>query len=141
MDFEIGSNVYRNAQGRIDIDGMTQFSFDHNRRYNETMLKGMVFDQHGTLAARISENTFSLNLRGEYEMVSDASMVKVLHKEKQEILLEVRFLDKERVQIHRARLFTGKGRMFEVTPSLWRIADKSHSDETLDCAGEPVTLM
>jgi hypothetical protein len=141
MDFEIGSNFYRNAQGRIDIDGMTQFSFDHNRRYNETMLKGMVFDQHGTLAARISENTLSLNLRGEYEMVSDASMVKVLHKEKQEILLEVKFLDKERVQIHRARLFTGRGRTFEVTPSLWRIADKSHSGETLDCAGDPVTLM
>ena len=80
MDFEIGSNMYRNAQGRIDIDGMTQFSFDYNRRYNETMLKGMVFDQHGTLAARISENTLSINLRGEYEMVSDASMVKVVHK-------------------------------------------------------------
>jgi len=141
MDIEIGSNVYRNAQGVIDIDGMTQFSFDHNRRYNETMLKGMVFDQHGTLAARISENSLSLNLRGEYEMVSDASVVKLLHREKQEVLLEVKFLDKERVQIHKARLFTGRGRPFEVTPSLWRLADKSHSGETLDCAGEPVKLI
>ena len=141
MDIEIGSNVYRNAQGVIDIDGMTQFSFDHNRRYNETMLKGMVFDQHGTLAARISENSLSLNLRGEYEMVSDASVVKLLHREKQEVLLEVKFLDNERVQIHKARLFTGRGRPFEVTPSLWRIADKSHSGETLDCAGEPVKLI
>jgi hypothetical protein len=105
------------------------------------MLKGMVFDQHGTLAARISENTLSLNLRGEYEMVSDAEVVKLLHKEKQEVLLEVRFLDKERVQIHKARLFTGRGRPFEVTPSLWRLADKSHSGETLDCAGDPVKLM
>ena len=140
MDFDIGGNFYRNAQGSLEIDGMQQFSFEYNRRFNETMLKGMVFDQHGTLAARISENTLSLNIRGEYEIACDASVVKLFHREKQEILLEVKFLDKERVQIQKARLFTGRGRAFDVTPDMWRIADKSHSGESMDCAGEPVKL-
>ena len=140
MDFDIGSNSYQNAQGSIEIDGMNQLSFDYNRRYNEVMVKGMVFDQHGTLAARFSENTLSLNIRGEYEMVSEASVVKLLHKAKQEVLLEVKFLDKERVQIQKARLYTGRGRPFEVTPAMWRIGDQSHSAEVMDCAGEPVKL-
>ena len=140
MDFDIGGNLYHNAKGSLEIDGMQQFSFDYNRRYNETMLKGMVFDQHGTLAARISENTLSLNIRGEYEMVCEASVVKLVHREKQETILEVKFLDKDRVQIQKARLFTGRGRPFEVTPAMWRIADKSHSAESVDCAGEPVKL-
>jgi hypothetical protein len=140
MDFEIGSNFYRNAEPSIEIDGMTQFSFDNNRRYNETMLKGMVFDQHGTLVARISENTLSFNLRGEYEIASDASFVKVLHRQKQEVLLEVKLLEKERVQIVKARLFTGRGKPFEVTPAMWRMADNTHTGETVDCAGGPVKL-
>jgi hypothetical protein len=140
MDFDIGSNTYKNAQGSIEIDGLSQLSFEHNRRYNEIMVQGMVFDQHGTLTARFSENTLSLNIRGEYEMVSDASVVKLLHKAKEEVLLEVKILDKERVQIQKAKLFTGKGRPFEVTSAMWRIADKSHSGETLDCAGQPVKL-
>ena len=140
MDFDIGSNFYRNAHGSIEIDGMLHFSFENNRRYNEIMLKGMVFDQHGTLAARISENTLSLNIRGEYEVVCEASVVKLLHREKQETILEVKFLDKDRVQIQKARLFTGRGRPFEITPAMWRIADKSHSAESVDCAGDPVKL-
>jgi hypothetical protein len=140
MDFDIGSNTYKNAEGSIEIDGMRQLSFDYNRRYNEIMLKGMVFDQHGTLAAKFSENTLSLNIRGEYEMVSVPSVVTLLHKEKEEVLLEVKFLDKEHVQIKKAKLFTGKGRPFEVTSAMWRIADKSHSGEVMDCAGEPVKL-
>jgi hypothetical protein len=140
VDFDIGSNFYRNAHSSIELDGMLQFSFENNRRYNEIMLKGMVFDQHGTLAARISENTLSLNIRGEYEMVCETSIVKLLHRGKQEVLLEVKFLDKEHVQIQNARLFTGRGRPFEVLPDMWRIADKSHSGESVDCAGEPVKL-
>jgi hypothetical protein len=66
--------------------------------------------------------------------------VKLLHRQKQEVLLEVKLLDKERVQIVKARLFTGRGKPFEVTPAMWRLADKSHSGETVDCGGEPVKL-
>ncbi len=140
MDFDIGSNLYRNARGSIEIDGLTQLTLEHNKRYNELMLKGMVFDQNGTLAGRISENSFSLNIRGEYEIVTDGPVIKLLHREKQEVLLEVKFLDKDRVQIHKAKLFTGRGRPFEVTPTTWRIADKIHSNESIDCQGEAVKL-
>jgi hypothetical protein len=140
MDFDIGSNYYRNAEGSIEIDGLRQFSFEHNRRYNEMMLKGLIFDRSGTLAAQISENSLSLNIRGEYEIVSEASVVKIMRREKHEVLLELKFLDKDRVQIHTARLVTGKGHPFEVTPTTWRIGDKTHSGESVDCAGEPVKL-
>ena len=53
MDFDIGSNQYRNADNGIEIDGMAQFSFEHNRRYNEMMLRGLIFDQQGALVAKI----------------------------------------------------------------------------------------
>ena len=140
MDFDIGSNSYRNAQSSVDVDGIWQFSFEHNRRYNEMMLKGLIFDQNGTMAAKISENSLSLNIRGEYEIVSDPTVVKVLNRQNQNVILEVRFHNKDRVQIHHARLHTGKGHVLEITPTFWKINGKSHSGESMDCEGQPVKL-
>jgi hypothetical protein len=44
------------------------------------------------------------------------------------------------VQIHRAKLFTGKGHPLEVTSKFWKIGDNSHSGEYKDCAGAAVQL-
>jgi hypothetical protein len=140
MDFDIGSNHYRNATAGIEIDGLGQFSFEYNRRYNEMTLRGLLFDRRGNLAAKIAESSLGLNIQGEFEMVSEPSAVKVVRRETQEVLLEVKFLDKDRVQIHKAKLFTGKGRPFEVTPTHWKIGDTIHSGESVDCEGKPVQL-
>jgi len=140
MDFDIGSNQYRNASDGIEIDGMTQFSFEHNRRYNEMMLRGLIFDQRGSLVAKISENGLAMNLQGEFEMQSEYPVVKLLRRETEDVLLEVKFLDGNHIQIHKARLYTGKGKPFEVTPTLWRLKDETHSGENVDCEGKPVSL-
>ncbi|TAL09266.1 MAG: hypothetical protein EPO02_10600 [Nitrospirae bacterium] len=140
MDFDIGSNLYRNADTDIEIDGMTQFAFEHNRRYNEMMLRGLIFDQRGTLVAKISENSLAMNLQGEFEMRSEYPVVQLLRRETGDILLEVKFLDGNRVQIHKARLYTGRGKPFEVTPTLWKLKDDTHSGENIDCDGKPAVL-
>src|SRR2546428_4247945 len=102
MDFDIGSNFYRNALNSIEVDGLWQFSFEYNRRYHEMMLKGLIFDQNGTMTAKISENSLSFNVRGAYEIVSDPAVVQVLHRENRKVILEVTFQSSERVQIHKA---------------------------------------
>jgi len=140
MDFDIGSNQYRNAADGIEIDGIAQFSFEHNRRYNEMMLRGFIFDQRGAMVAKISENSLALNLQGEFEMRSEHPVVQLLHRETEEVLLEVKFLDGNRVQIHKAKLYSAKGHPFEVTPTLWRLGDQTHEKENVDCDGKPVSL-
>jgi hypothetical protein len=140
MDFDIGSNQYRNAADGIEIDGMAQLSFERNRRYNEMMLRGLIFDPQGSLVAKIAENSLAINLQGEFEMRSEHPVVKLLRRETEEVLLEVKFLDGNRVQIHKAKLYTGKGKPFEVTPTLWKLKDETHSGETVDCDGKPVSL-
>jgi ATP-dependent DNA ligase len=140
MDFDIGSNQYRNAADGIEIDGMAQFLFEHNRRYNEMMLRGLIFDQRGSLVAKIAENSLAVNLQGEFEMRSEPQVVKLLRRETEDVLLEVKFLDGNRIQIHKAKLYTGKGKPFEVTPALWKLKDETHSGETVDCDGKPVSL-
>ena len=140
MHFDIGGNQYRNASNLIEIDGMGHLLFEHNRRYNDMTLRGMLFDRNGNLVARISESSLALNLHGEFDIDVEASVVRVVMRESRDILLEIKFLDTEHVQIHKAKLYTGKGHLLEITPTSWTLGHDSHSGEIKDCVGEPVRL-
>jgi len=141
MDFDIGSNHYRNASNSIEIEGMPHLSFEHNRRYNEMTLRGFLYDTKGNLVGKIVESSLAFNIQGEFEMRSEQPVVKVVRRGTDEVLLEVKFLDKTRVQIHKAKLYSIKGRPFEVTPKHWKIGDEApHSGEDVDCNGNAVSL-
>ena len=141
MDFDIGSNRYRNASNSIEIDGMAHLMFEFNRRYNEMALRGFLYDKKGNMAGKIAESSLAMNIQGEFEMRSEPSVVKVLRRETEDMLLEVKFLGKDHVQIHKARLYSIKGRPFEVTPKHWKLGDDPpHSGEDVDCEGKPVSL-
>jgi hypothetical protein len=141
MDFDIGSNHYRNASNSIEIDGISHFLFEFNRRYNEMTLRGFVYDQKGNMVSKIAESSLAINIQGEFETRMEPSVVKLLRRQTEEVLLEVRFLDKEHVQIHKAKLFSIKGRPFEVTPKHWKLGDDApHSGEDMDCGGNAASL-
>ena len=141
MDFDIGSNHYRNASNSIEIEGMPHLSFEHNRRYNEMTLRGFLYDTKGNLVGKIVESSLALNIQGEFEMRSEPPVVKVVRRGTDEVLLEVKFLGKTCVQIHKAKLYSIKGRPFEVTPKHWKLGDDApHSGEDMDCAGNAVSL-
>jgi len=141
MDFDIGSNHYRNAAPSIEIEGMPHLSFEHNRRYNEMTLRGFLYDTKGNLVGKIVESSLAANIQGEFEMRTEPSVVKVLRRETEQVLLEVKFLGKDHVQIHKAKLYSIKGRPFEVTPKHWKLGDDApHSGEDMDCEGKPVSL-
>jgi hypothetical protein len=89
---------------------------------------------------KISESALGLNIQGEFDMQADASTVKLLHRMSEEVLLEVKFLDKNRIQIHKAKLYSGKGHPFVVTPTFWQLGDDKHSGENIDCEEKPVSL-
>ncbi len=140
MHFDIGGNQYRNASHSIEIDGMGHFMFEYNRRYNDMTLRGMLFDRNGSLVARISESSLSLNLQGEFDIDVESPVVRIVRRESRSVLLEVKFLDKDSVQIHKAKLYTGKGHLLEITPTSWKLGESSHSGEIVDCVGEAVKL-
>ena len=141
MDFDIGSNHYRNAAPSIEIEGMPHLSFEHNRRYNEMTLRGFLYDTKGNLVGKIVESSLALNIQGEFEMRSEQPVVKVVRRGTDEVLLEVKFLSKDHVQIHKAKLYSIKGRPFEVTPKHWKLGDDApHSGEDADCAGNAASL-
>jgi hypothetical protein len=141
MDFDIGSNHYRNASPSIEIEGVPHLSFEHNRRYNEMTLRGFVYDQKGNMVSKIAESSLAINIQGEFEMRTEPSVIKLLRRETEEVLLEVKFLNKDHVQINKAKLYSIKGRPFEVTPKHWKIGDDApRTGEDVDCGGNAASL-
>src|SRR5438132_14055355 len=99
MDFDIGSNRYRNSSNSIEIDGMSHLLFEFNRRYSEMTLRGFVYDQKGNMVGKISESSLAMNIQGELEMRSVPSVVKVLCRGTEEDILEVSIKGNDQEQI------------------------------------------
>src|SRR5436853_7536015 len=106
MDFDIGSNHYRNASNSIEIEGMPHLSFEHNRRYNEMTLRGFLYDTKGNLVGKIVESSLAINIQGELEMRSEPSVVKLLRRETEKVSLEAKFQDKNRRHGRKGELYT-----------------------------------
>src|SRR5437879_11740504 len=98
MDFDIGSNRYRNSSNSIEIDGMSHLLFEFNRRYNEMTLRGFVYDQKGNMVGKIAESSLAMNIQGEFEMRSEPSVVKGVRREPEEALLEAKLQGKHTLQ-------------------------------------------
>src|SRR5947209_18698832 len=109
MDFDIGSNRYRNASNSIEIDGMAHLMFEFNRRYNEMTLRGFVYDQKGNMVGKIAESSLAMNIQGEFEMRSEPSVAKVLRRETEEVRLAARFLRRDDGQIPKPRRYSTNG--------------------------------
>src|SRR2546427_7651675 len=59
-------------------------------------LRGFVYDQKGNMVGKIAESSLAMNIQGEFEMRSEPSVVKVLLRETEEVLLEVKFQQQDR---------------------------------------------
>src|SRR3989442_14493037 len=104
-------------------------------------LRGFLYDTKGNLVGKIAESSMAVNIQGEFEMRSEPSVTKLLPRESEQVLLEVKFLGKDHVQIHKAKLYSIKGRPFEVTPKHWKLGDAPpHSGEDVDCNGSAASL-
>ena len=104
-------------------------------------LRGFGYDQKGNLVGKIAESSLAINIQGEFEVRPEPSIVKLLRRETEEVLLEVKFQDRDHVQIHKAKLYSIKGRPFEVTPKHWKLGDDApHSGEDVDCGGNAASL-
>src|SRR2546426_10455695 len=136
MDFDIGSNHYRNASNSIEIEGVPHLSFEHNRRYNEMTLRGFLYDTKGNLVGKIAESSMAVNIQGEFEMRSEPSEAKLLHRESEQVLLEVKFLGKDHDQIHKTKMYSIKDLPFEETPKHRKLEDDTpHNGKGVDRNG------
>lgn len=140
MDIEIGSNLFRNADGRIEIEGTPQLQVSVRQPAGSLMVNFALFDGAGRMMAKVVDSNLTFNERRAYELSKTAAGVLLKHGETGTIVFSIELKDGGRVVFNRGTFHTIKGHLLEVTPTDYRLDKRRTSGGDTDAKGGSVDI-
>ncbi len=140
MDMEVGSNLYRNTDGTIEIEGVPQLQIAVKPPTNALLISFALFDETGKMTAKLVDSTLTFNERRAYEVTKASSRVTLTHLESKKVVLEIEMKKPDVVAFTKGGFHTIKGHLFEVTPTEWKVEKQRASGTTHDLKGGAVKL-
>ena len=140
MDVEIGSNLYRNTNGMITIEGVPQIEVTIKPPTGTLLVNFALFDGIGKMIAKLSDRTLMVNERRAYEVSKTAKSIALKQIDSGKIILQMELRAPEVVVISKGEFHTVKGHLIEVTPTEWKIDKLRASGTRKDMQGGEVAL-
>lgn len=140
MDLEVGSNLYQNTDGTIEVEGVPQIEIALKPSTNALLINFALFDEQGKMTAKLVDSTLTFNERRAYEVTKAASRVTLTHVETKNIVLQFELKKPDLVAFTRGGFYTVKGHLLEVSPTEWKIEKQRSSGTTQDLKGGAVKL-
>lgn len=140
MDIEIGSNLYRNANGIIEIEGVPQIQVVRHPSTRALLVTFALFDANGRMLAKLVDSTMMYNERRAYELTKTNQSVTMKEAESGKILLHIEAKAAEVVSLSRGEFHTMKGRLFQVSPMEWKLEKQQTSGLTQETDGGVVSI-
>lgn len=81
MDIEVGSNLYRNSNGIIDIEGVPQFEVAIKEPARALLVNFALFDDVGRMMAKVVDSNLTFNERRAYQLAKSPTSVSLKHEE------------------------------------------------------------
>ena len=97
MDIEIGSNLYRNANGTIEVEGVPQIHVARHPSTGMLLVNFALFDSNGRMLAKVVDSTMMFNERRAYELTKTNKSVAM--KEERELTM-VKHIMKAHMHAH-----------------------------------------
>ncbi len=140
MDIEVGSNLYRNSDGTIEIEGVPQIQVARHPSSGALLVSFALFDADGRILAKVVDSTLMFNERRAYGLSKTATSVSVTEAGSGKVLLHLEVKTPEIVLFSKGEFHTMKGRLLEVSAKEWRIDKKAKSGQTIDANGGAVAI-
>ena len=140
MDMEIGSNLYRNTDGTVEVEGVPQLTVAVRKPEGPLMVNFVVFDEVGRVCAKVVDSTMAFNERRAHELIRTPSSFMLKHSESGKIILEVALKAPDRVLVKNGAFFTMRGHTLEISPTEWRVQKQRMSGADNDAQGGAVTI-
>ncbi len=140
MDLEVGSNLYQNTDGTIEVEGVPQIEIALKPSTNALLINFALFDEQGKMTAKLVDSALTFNERRAYEITKAASRVTLTHVETKNIVLQFELKKPDLVAFTRGGFYTVKGHLLEVSPTEWKIEKQRSSGATQDLKGGAVKL-
>ena len=139
MDIEIGSNLFRNSDGTIDIEGTPQLEVSR-KPGGPLLVTFALFDGTGRMMAKVVDSNLTFNERRAYELSKSAAGVSLKHGETGTIVFSIDLKDVDRVVFNRGTFHTIKGHLLEVSPTDYRLDKRRVSGGDTDAKGGAVRI-
>lgn len=140
MDIEIGSNLFRNSDGTIDIEGTPQLEVSMRKPGGPLLVTFALFDGTGRMMAKVVDSNLTFNERRAYELSKTAAGVALKHGETGTIVFSIDLKDGDRVVFNRGTFHTIKGHVLEVSPTDYRLDKRRVSGGDTDAKGGAIKI-
>lgn len=140
MDIEVGSNLYRNTDGTIEIEGVPQIQVVRHPSTGALMVNFALFDSIGRMLAKMVDSTLMFNDRRAYEVSKTAESVAVKEITSNKVLLKIEATSPGVVSFSQGEFHTMKGHMLEVSAKEWKLDKQVKSGQTVDAKGGAVSI-
>ena len=140
MDLEIGSNLYQNTDGTVEIEGVPLLQIALKPSNKDLLVNFALFDEQGKLRAKLVDSTLMFNEQRAYEITKAASMVTLTHAESRNVVLQIELKKQDVVAFTKGKFHTMRGRLLEISPTGWAIEKQRSTGTTQDMMGGSVKI-
>ena len=140
MDMEVGSNVYRNTDGMIEIEGVPQIEVALKPGTGALLVNFALFDAEGKVTAKLNDSTLMINEKRAYDVTTTPKGLSLRYSASGTVILQIDMTAPGVVALTKGEFHTVKGHVIRISPTEWRI-DKLHaSGTTQDLNGKSVVI-
>jgi hypothetical protein len=140
MDIEIGSNLYRNTDGAVEIEGVPQLMLALRRPGGPLLVNFVLYNNVGRVVAKVVDSTIAFNERRAYELTKLPTGLVLTHVESGKVVLQVELKENGRVTVQNGEFLTVKGHLLEISPVEWRVEKRRMSGGDTDLKGGVVVI-
>lgn len=140
MDMEIGSNVYRNTDGTVEIEGVPQLTVTLRKPEGPPMVNFVTFDEVGRVTSKMVESTLQFNERRSLDLARTPTGLKLTHTESGRVVLHVEMKAPNHVVIKQASFITTKGHTMDISLIEWKVDKRRMSGGNTDVKGGAVAI-
>jgi hypothetical protein len=140
MDVEVGSNLYRNTDGMIEIEGVPQIQVALKPLTGSLLVNFALFNAEGKVTAKLNDSTLMVNEKRAYEVNKTPKSLLLTHLASGTVILQMSVKAPDVVAFTKGEFHTIKGHVFHVSPVEWKIDKLRASGTTQDVKGGSVVL-
>ncbi len=140
MDIEIGSNLYKNSNGTIEVEGIPQLQVAYHPSSGALLVNFALFDATGRMLAKVVDSTLMFNERRAYELVKTAKGLTMKEVASGKTVLKLDARTPQAIAFVQGEFHTMKGHLLQVTATEWKIEKQHKSGLTQDSQGGVVSI-
>jgi hypothetical protein len=140
MDVEVGSNLYRNTDGTIEVEGVPQIQVALKPATGALLVSFALFDAGGKVVAKLVDSTLMINEKRAYEVNKTPKSLRLTQSATGTVILQMDVKTPDVVAFTKGEFHTMKGHMIHVSSVEWKIDKLRVSGTTQDLKGGSVVI-